>query len=297
MATGTAQQQPRGSFPYIDRPIPIRERVRLAGYAVRRAAWRVHYQHPRFDTPPHEPILVVFGMHRSGTSAAVGILEELGFKVPGTLPPDGTGDNKRGTREPIELTSLTNNVLQVNNSSWREPPSGPVRYSRSHIVQRNNLIQQCTKGQHVLKDPRMLLMPDLWSGLSINAIAVVRNPVDVAASLLRRGEPLTQPQAINLWKAYNRALLHYVEHHNCPIALFDMPGFADQIASCIQRHDPVDLRFFEDQFVRSRTQAWRELIDDNEVVTLYDRLARSATASRSPQSAAAPVGEHSKCNA
>lgn len=287
------QQRPQGSFPYMNQPIPARERLRLAGHSLRRAAWRLHYRHPRFDAPRHAPILVVFGMHRSGTSAAVGILEELGFKVPGTLPPDGTGDNRRGTREPVELTSLTNNVLQVNNSSWREPPSGLVRYFRNHVVQRNDLVRQCTKGRYVLKDPRMLLMLDLWSGVSINAMAVVRNPVDVAESLIRRGEPLTQRQAIDLWKAYNRALLNYVEHHNCPIAFFDMPSFATQVACCVQSHDLTKLRFFDDQFVRSRTHAWRQLVDDDEAIALYDRLVRFAIPLPSSQPRGALAPEHS----
>jgi hypothetical protein len=259
--------------------VPIRERARLAGYALRRAAWRAHYRHPRFDAPPHDPILVVFGMHRSGTSAAVGILEDLGFKVPGTLPPDGTGDNERGTREPTELTSLTNDVLQVNNSSWRTPPAGAVRYLHRHVATRNNLIGRCVDERYVLKDPRMLLMPELWSGLSIKPMAVVRNPIDVADSLVRRGEPMTLKQGVALWKIYNRALLRYARAHDCPIVLFDQPSFAEQVVRCAQHHGHshrAAARFFDDRLVRSRTENWREIVGDDEAVTQYDELAEIA---------------------
>jgi len=225
-------------------------------------------------------------MHRSGTSVAVGILEELGFKVPGTLPPDGTGDNARGTREPIELTSLTNDVLQVNGSSWREPPASPVRYLSRHVAERNSLIRQCSGARYTLKDPRMLLMPELWSGVSIKPIAVVRNPVDVAESLVRRGEPLTRAQAIDLWMVYNRALLTRLQHHPLPVALFDSPSFAAQVVRCTHHDghtDAAETLFFEDSLVRSRTEDWRGLVGDDETVALYDALAEFAVASRASQ--------------
>jgi hypothetical protein len=235
-------------------------------------------------------------MHRSGTSAAVGILEELGFKVPGTLPPHGTGDNERGTREPVELTVLTNNVLQVNKSSWREPPTGPLRYLRTHVEDRNKLIGQCARGRSVLKDPRMLLMPELWTGLSIKPMAVVRNPIDVTESLIRRGEPLTREQGIALWSDYNRALLSYACRHDCPITFFDDHGFSAQVVDCARHHgfsDDLTVRSFDDRLVRSRTTDWRALLgDDEEAATIYDSLQALAVGTNSsapPRSAATEV--------
>ncbi len=272
-------QPRRGSFPYADQPITPHERLRRSGRILLRAAWRVWYRPPSSAAPPHEPILAVFGMHRSGTSSAVGILEDLGFTVPGTMPPDGTGDNERGTREPIELTSLTNRVLQLNGSSWRDPPKTPIKYLKRHIAERNSLIDQCAGRQSVLKDPRMLLMLDLWDGVSMNSMAVVRNPVDVAESLVRRGEPLTHAQGIALWKVYNRALLDFACVHDCPIAFFDRPNFADQVLHCAHHYsygDGAATHFFDDRLVRSRTENWRDLVEDNDVVALYDDLAEFA---------------------
>jgi len=276
-------QSPRGSFPYTDQPTSLNERLRLSGYALQRAAWRLRYRAPKSDAPPHDPVLVVFGMHRSGTSAAVGILEDLGFTVPGTVASDGTGDNKRGTREPVELTALTNRVLQVNASSWREPPKTAVKYLKAHMADRNRIISQCAGRRCVLKDPRMLLMLDLWDGVSINPMATVRNPIDVAESLVRRGEPMTNRQAIALWKTYNRALLGFAQSHDCPIALFDSPDFADQVIRCTRHHgysDDVAANFFEDRLVRSRTDDWRDLVEDDEAVALYDDLTRFAVVSQ-----------------
>ena len=271
-------QHPLGSFPN-----RLTERLRLSGYALQRTAWRLRYQPPRSYAPPHEPIVVVFGMHRSGTSAAVGILEDLGFMVPGTVVPDVRGDNRRGTRESAELSLLAKRVLQVNASSWYEPPKTAVKYRRTHMADRNRVIRLCAGKRCVLKDPRMLLMLDLWDGLLINPIAVVRNPIDVAESLLRRGEPLTQRQCITLWKTYNQALLGFAQSHDCPIAFFDHPDFADQVIRCIHHHgysDSAATHFFEDQIVRSRTENWRNLVGDSEAVALYDDLTRFAVPSQ-----------------
>jgi len=281
---------PRGSFPYVDQTPTLTERLRLSRYALQRAAWRLRYRLPDSDAPPHEPILVVFGMHRSGTSSAVGILEDLGFTVPGTVAPDGTGDNKRGTRELIEMTSLTNRVLQVNDSSWREPPTTPIRYRNTDMQDRNRIIQLCDGRRCVLKDPRMILMLELWNGISINPMGVVRNPVDVAESLVRRGEPLTHQQGVALWKTYNRALLNFAQTHDCPIAFFDHPRFEDQVVLCTRRlgyNSNADTHFFDDRLVRSRSEDWREVVKDREAVALYDNLTRFDVAFQS----ASPAGD------
>lgn len=286
-------QPQRGSFPYTNQSLSVTERLRLSGYALRRAAWRVRYQPPRSDAPLHEPILFVLGMHRSGTSAAVGILEDLGFTVPGTIPRDGTGDNQRGTREPFELTILSNRVLKINASSWREPPKNGVKYLKGHIAERNRIISRCAGRRCVLKDPRMLLMLELWDGVLIKSIAVVRNPVDVAESLVRRGEPMTQQQSIDLWKIYNRALLDFVQHHDCPVAFFDLPNFADQVIRCAHLHgynDHAATHFFEDQLIRSRTENWRDLVRDDEAIALYEDLTRFAIDNRENGLASSALG-------
>ena len=225
-------------------------------------------------------------MHRSGTSSAVGILEDLGFTVPGTIPPDGHGDNTRGTREPVELTSLLIRILRINACSWYQPLKTSLRYTKRHVEDRNDIIRECAEGRYVLKDPRMLLMLDFWDGVSIHAMAVVRNPVDVAESLVRRGEPVTRRQCIDLWKVYNLQLLGLAQNHNCPIAFFDHPDFATQVIQCTSRlgySGSAATHFFEDRVVRSRTDNWRELINDSEAVALYDDLVRFAVASQALQ--------------
>jgi hypothetical protein len=252
--------------------------LRRAGYAVQKVAWQLRYRPPSLEAPPHDHIVVILGMHRSGTSAAVGILEDLGFAVPGTIPPDGTGENEHGTREPTELTRVSRRVLEVNGVSWHEPPTGPLKYLAGHVADRNRLIERCVGKRFVLKDPRMLLMLDFWEDVLSKPIAIVRNPVDVAESLIRRREPVTRQQCLDLWKAYNRTLLDLVERQRCPLALFDMPDFTGQVMRCVQKlgyETDTATRFFDEDQVRSRTEDWRDRCD-SETIAIYDDLASAA---------------------
>ncbi len=266
--------------------ITLNERLRLCGYAIQRTTWRRRYRPPSFDAPPHEPVVVVFGMHRSGTSSAVGVLEDLGFTVPGRMPPDGHGDNSRGTREPVELTWLSIRILRMNACSWYQPPTTDLKYTKRHVADRNDILRLCAGRQCVLKDPRMLLMPEFWDGVLIRPMAVVRNPVDVAESLVRRGEPVTRRQCVDLWKVYNQVVLRLAQTHNYPIAFFDHRDFADQVMQCAHRLGYTDssgtTRFFEERIVRSRTENWQDRVGDSEAVALYRDLAKFAVA---PQSA------------
>jgi hypothetical protein len=280
-ASGDPSQATRDSSSRTVPSMTLNERSRLFAYAIQRTVWRLSYRSPSFATPSQGPIVVVFGMHRSGTSSAVGILEDLGFTVPGRTPPDGHGDNTRGTREPVELTWLLIRILRMNACSWYSPPTTRLRYTKRHLADRNDILRLCAGKRCVLKDPRMLLMLDFWDGVLIRPMGVVRNPVDVAESLLRRGEPVTRRQCIELWKIYNHALLGLAQKRNCPIAFFDHPDFADQIIWSTHRlgySDSGATRFFQDRVVRSRTENWRDLVGDREAVALYDELARFAVA-------------------
>ncbi len=258
----------------------MRSRYRAATDALHRTAWNMGlpYRAPSGPRPRQVPIAAVLGMHRSGTSAAVGVLEDQGFTVP-AIAPEGLADNKRGTRESRWLVGLSNDVLRCNRAGWADPPKTPVRYRPSHVRRRNRLVEWCADQRCVLKDPRMLLMLDLWADVNLKMLGVVRNPIDVAESLMRRGEGLTQRQCVDLWKTYNGALLEVAEGGNCPVVLFDEPRFAELVTSCMRAHGydlTAEGSFYEEDVVRSRTSDWRELVRDVEAIELYDKLAKFA---------------------
>ena len=167
----------------------IKARLRISGYAFRRAAWRLRYLLPRFDAPSHEPILVVLGMHRSGTSSAVGLWR---------ISVHSSRDNasRRARRKQVRHTPAGRVDLAFKPHTSNERVLSALttkdggQVYQEQIANPNRIVRLCAERRCVLKDPRMLLMLDFWDGVLINPMAVVRNPVDVAESrLVRRGEP------------------------------------------------------------------------------------------------------------
>ena len=83
-----------------------------------------------------------------------------------------------------------------------------------------------------VKDPRLLLVLELWRDLDPRPIGVIRNPVAVRESLERRAHerPRRHPQLSaagwdELWLIYNRALL--AEHRRRPFPVIDFERHAD----------------------------------------------------------------------
>ena len=64
-------------------------------------------------------VILVLGMHRSGTSAAAGILVKLGGAQPKTLMP-AEGGNERGYFESQALMTFHDELLASAGSSWTD---------------------------------------------------------------------------------------------------------------------------------------------------------------------------------
>jgi hypothetical protein len=62
-------------------------------------------------------VIIVLGMHRSGTSSVAGVLTKLGGVAPGTLFPPDSG-NARGYFESAHLMHLHDELLASAGSCW-----------------------------------------------------------------------------------------------------------------------------------------------------------------------------------
>lgn len=160
--------------------------------------------------PQH--ILIVLGMHRSGTSAMAGMLSAQGWRAPaGSPPPDPF--NPRGYFEPLNIITTHGVLLEEAGSRWDDPrllPLGPTS-------NRLDLIAAALQADFppcadydipiVVKDPRQCRLQALWNalidqrGLVAAVVLVSRHPLAVARSLQRRdGLPIA------------RSLLLWVQH-------------------------------------------------------------------------------------
>lgn len=226
-------------------------------------------------------IVTVLGMHRSGTSAIAGMLADHGIEF-GPVSQKNRF-NPRGNREIAELNRLHDRVLERSGGSWSNPPAG-IR-ARGGDYRRRNQILRSIPGQTIgVKDPRLLLVLDLWRDLDPRPIGVIRNPVAVRESLERRAQerPRRHPQLSaaewdELWLVYNRALL--AEHRRRPFPVIDFERHTDldsQVRAALAFHglEPAaQSAFFDPELLRDGANDWRSRVGSSEAVELWDALA------------------------
>lgn len=161
----------------------------------------------------HRRALVVLGMHRSGTSALTRVLTLAGATAPKHLMPPAP-DNPTGFWESIDLAALNDEVLQGIDSEWDDifafrPKPYLSNFDHYYLGRGQDVVEANFDGADliVLKDPRVSVLTPFWhrvlqkSGYQPFYLIVVRNPLEVAGSLLDRGGFSTD-KSLLLWTSY-----------------------------------------------------------------------------------------------
>ncbi|SDE42194.1 hypothetical protein SAMN05421538_106193 [Paracoccus isoporae] len=247
---------------------------------------------------PRGSILLVLGMHRSGTSFLAHCTEILGLN----LPRDRGGpadDNPKGHFEPLAVVELNDRVMARTGAAWSRIgalPDGPdpaemeAALTASFADDRNI----------VVKDPRMsLLMPGWAAHLdragTVSALIALRHPAEIAASLQRR-DGLAADLVYLSWIAHTLAALDATTQMPRDLILFpdwmgDVDATLTRIAALCDREVPKDAAEqvrarFDDNAVhggRQITAATPEI--DTLGRDLFDLLAGHARAGTLPASA------------
>lgn len=152
---------------------------------------------PGAKTP--QTIVVVLGMHRSGTSLTTGLLSALGVSLSEDLMPP-TDANAMGYFESVSVREIQDELLAALGSSWNSSTTlkpFPARWWTSQAVlplkkRLTDLVRaelERATGIWGFKDPRTARLLPLWNEifaelhLEPRYVIVGRNPVDVARSL------------------------------------------------------------------------------------------------------------------
>jgi len=227
-------------------------------------------------------LLVVLGMHRSGTSAVTGMLKDYGVEL-GPAREKRNAFNLRGNREIQRLRLLHERVLERAGGSWCDPPES-VEVTDDDRRQRDEVLAGIEGDVIAVKDPRMLLAMELWRDLDPAPIGVIRNPVAVIDSLASRaakgGGPARTPDAWEeLWRHYNRLLLDELERRPFPLVDFDRRGdLPAQVKGALAAHGVSaggESEFFDPALVSAKGEAWRGRAAP-ESAALWDRLREHA---------------------
>jgi hypothetical protein len=164
--------------------------------------------HQQVDT--RHDVVLVLGMHRSGTSAITGALGLCGGTLPSDLIP-AHKDNMKGFFEGTRIVEFHDKILGAFGSRWDDPlPVRPIWFDSAEAADASlelaNLLSR-EVGAHaplVIKDPRMCKLLPIWvEALNLlawtsAAVLPLRHPLEVAASIQRR-DALNEHHSLAMW--------------------------------------------------------------------------------------------------
>ena len=152
------------------------------------------------NTKENRPkLIVVLGMHRSGTSVITRALQVLGVDLGDKLLPPLEGVNVKGFWEDVELNSLNIEMLNAVHSDWHFLT--PIQETDVTELHRQGYLSRAVEMLKVktdnisafgFKDPRTAKLLLFWkdvfaqSQMDVSYVISMRNPLSVCKSLAKR---------------------------------------------------------------------------------------------------------------
>lgn len=144
-------------------------------------------------------LIVVLGMHRSGTSVIARGLQVMGVELGNRLMPPSEGNNPRGFWEDVDINDLNIEMLRSLKRDWHfvapiQPAEVDTLCTNGYAQRAVQMLQQKVAGVNVFgfKDPRVAKLLTFWkrvfsqAGMNAEYIIVVRHPLSVCESLAKR---------------------------------------------------------------------------------------------------------------
>ena len=143
-------------------------------------------------------IILLAGMHRSGTSALARVLNLCGARIPGSLLPPSV-HNPRGYWETEEVVEINNRALQSVGLNWTT--IGELGADWNCSLEGKAFLAEARRfatnledhdGAWLIKDPRISLLASGWrqafeeAGFLVKVVIAYRDPKEVAQSLASR---------------------------------------------------------------------------------------------------------------
>lgn len=144
-------------------------------------------------------VVIVAGMHRSGTSAVARALSIFNRRLGDDLMPAAPNNNEKGFWEDLDVVALNDEILAACNRRWDS--TLPLKQRDYDLLIEQGFLEQVkgllekklsTYRNFAFKDPRLSKLLPLWKkafeflNINVSYVCVVRNPLSVAASLQQR---------------------------------------------------------------------------------------------------------------
>jgi len=156
-------------------------------------------------------LIVVLGMHRSGTSAVTRALQVLGVDLGDSLMPADESQNPKGFYEDLDVNSLNVEILRAVHHEWDF-----LRPLTTKDFDQLNLMDFASRAENILrdkfesheifgfKDPRATKLLPFWQDvfaqldLDVSYVISLRNPRSVCESLAVRNK-FEREKSYSLW--------------------------------------------------------------------------------------------------
>ena len=218
--------------------------------------------HPNVDAEGlNKTLVVVLGMHRSGTSSAAGALVRLGAAAPQHLMAPNA-DNERGYWESPVIADLNDAILAAGGSDWKDWRR--FNFAKIRKVEADAFRARAKEalaeefgdvGFAVMKDPRMCRLMPFWGPVfadakwSVRALLPIRSPLEVGQSLHCR-DGLSPAYGCLLWLRH--VLDAEIETRGMARAVLDWPQFLGDRRKALTRVSEqwglIWPRWYEDAF-------------------------------------------------
>ncbi|MCD6375116.1 MAG: glycosyltransferase, partial [Caldisericaceae bacterium] len=174
-------------------------------------------------------ILIISGMHRSGTSLLARALNQLGVYLgPQEKLIPAAEDNPEGFWEHIGFLKINEELLYNFGGAWDFIPKFPENWQdlpelEPFYDRANGLISEFKdRPLWGWKDPRNSLTLPFWKKLLPDAklVFMIRHPLEVANSLNKRNF-FSILNGLNLWKKYNEHWLNAAENSNICVVHYE----------------------------------------------------------------------------
>jgi hypothetical protein len=203
---------------------------------------------------PSRPLLMVIGMHRSGTSATTGALACVGVRLGRNLYAGHADVNPKGYFEHGEIADTDDEALLAMGSAWDDILPREAGWAQAEALQpfaRRLAFILASElrgpGLFAVKDPRVCRLLPWWQPIieGVRAqphyLLVLRAPREVGASLQKR-DGFSAEKSQLLW------LRHYLEAEaatrHARRAVIDFASFlADPVAELARVQDQLEVRF------------------------------------------------------
>ncbi len=221
-------------------------------------------------------LIVVLGVHRSGTSVLSRSMQVLGGDTCGQLV-EAWVDNPKGYWEDEDVVNLDNEILDALGMDWRHlrrlSSSDVMLLEKGRFLERGAQVVDSRLNVYpsfILKDPRMTGLFKFWKKIFLQGdyrtylVLAIRSPISVAKSLERRNNiPFVQGGL--LWLAhilemlsesidFTRVLVDYdrllaaperelqrvAKELDCEINKAELTFFKDEFIDLSLRHETVD---------------------------------------------------------